>query len=277
MPRDDPERFFFLLQMHIVIAAVVIPGLVAVQPFARPILRSSHHRCISVSCQEQQPAEVLPWDGPAGWQAQRDPATGNVYYVDVVNMVSQWDVPTAPAVPAAPSAVAPAPPPLPPPPQAAFDEGDALLGGMISAEQNPYVVSKSQRMKAKFGDNTDGIMTPAQEAKRVALESSLAADLARFKADPNLNPQREGDSEPTMMQNVINTLGKILTFNFFIIIGFFTWFLTGVAMQFGADNTAIIEAFRSYWDVLIMPLLTTHMTLTFLSAGLERIGGEKEA
>ena len=120
-------------------------------------------------------------------------------------------------------------------------------------------------------------MTPAQEAKRVALESSLAADLARFKADPNLNPQREGDSEPTMMQNVINTLGKILTFNFFIIIGFFTWFLTGVAMQFGADNTAIIEAFRSYWDVLIMPLLTTHMTLTFLSAGLERIGGEKEA
>ena len=35
----------------------------------------------------------------------------------------------------------------------------------------------------------------------------------------------------------------------------------------------VINGFTSYWEVLILPLLTTHMTLTFLSAGLEKIGG----
>lgn len=70
---------------------------------------------------------------------------------------------------------------------------------------------------------------------------------------------------------MINTLGTVLTFNFFIIIAFFTWFITGVGMQFGAHDEGLINAFRGMWDPLIMPLLTTHMTLTFLSAGLEKL------
>tara|TARA_B110000196_G_scaffold276355_1_gene254272 strand:+ start:365 stop:493 length:129 start_codon:yes stop_codon:yes gene_type:complete len=32
----------------------------------------------------------------------------------------------------------------------------------------------------------------------------------------------------------------------------------------------IINAFRSCWDFLILPLLSTHMALTFLSFGLEK-------
>ena len=74
-----------------------------------------------------------------------------------------------------------------------------------------------------------------------------------------------------MLQNVINTLGKILTVNFFIICILFLWFLTGCAAKFGAQEDAIIDAFRGSWDLFIMPLLTTHMTLTFLSFGLEKV------
>ena len=47
----------------------------------------------------------------------------------------------------------------------------------------------------------------------------------------------------------------------------------------GAQQTAIIDAFRGSWEVIIMPLLTTHMTLTFLSYGLEKVAagdGEDE-
>lgn len=74
-----------------------------------------------------------------------------------------------------------------------------------------------------------------------------------------------------LLQKVINTLGTVLTFNFFIIIIFFTWFITGVGAQFALDNVEIINAFRGAWDVIILPLLTTHMTLTFLSYGLEKM------
>ena len=82
-----------------------------------------------------------------------------------------------------------------------------------------------------------------------------------------------------LLFKIIDTLGTILTYNFVIICLFFAWFLTGVGAQYGAQNTTLIEAFRAAWDVLILPLLTTHMTLTFLSWDLEKAsqGGEEKA
>lgn len=47
--------------------------------------------------------------------------------------------------------------------------------------------------------------------------------------------------------------------------------------QFGADNYTIINAFRGCWDFLILPLLSTHMALTFLSFGLEKLANAGEA
>ena len=207
---------------------VLLPHAGARAVPARPVLHPrAWRRCRLhlVRCVENESTVPLP----DGWQAQRDPSSGMLYYVDLVNRVSQWEVPTAPAVPATPV------PALEPPsqqPTAAEDpSAGTLLGGMISAEQNPFVTSKPQRMRAKFGENAAGVLSSEQLSKRAALEDGLAADLARFKADPTLNPRTEADSGPTMMQNVINTLGKILTFNFFLIIIFFLWFLTGVGMQ----------------------------------------------
>jgi hypothetical protein len=106
---------------------------------------------------------------------------------------------------------------------------------------------------------------------RLAAEERLAEDIARFKAERGLDELREEEEEAGLLYTVIDTLGTILTYNFGIIITFFAWFLTGVGMQYGAQNTVVIDAFRGCWDVLIMPLLTTHMTLTFLSCGLEKV------
>ena len=52
--------------------------------------------------------------------------------------------------------------------------------------------------------------------------------------------------------------------------------LTARATHFGNTRQAI-ESFRGAWDLIILPLLTTHMTLTFLSAGLERIAKSGQA
>ena len=35
--------------------------------------------------------------------------------------------------------------------------------------------------------------------------------------------------------------------------------------------------FKKCWDVLILPLLSTHMALTFLSFGLEKVAASQEA
>ena len=87
-------------------------------------------------------------------------------------------------VPAAPTP-APADPGFayepPPPPEA----DGALLGGMISRGDNPYVTSKADRMRAKFGDaSVDG--RSARSGGREQIEDRLADDLARFKSDAGL-------------------------------------------------------------------------------------------
>ena len=157
-------------------------------------------------------------------------------------------------------------------------EEKSLLSGLIpelpvfiSEKSNPYVTSKADRMREKFGEKSV-VGQSARSGGRRAAEDRLEEDIARFKAERGPDPSAlTADDEPGMLMKTIDTLGTILTYNFGIIILFFTWFLVGVGAQFGADDTAIINAFRSAWDVLILPLLTTHMTLTFLSFGLEKL------
>ena len=115
-----------------------------------------------------------------------------------------------------------------------------------------------------------------------AAGDSLLGDIARFRKAEAADPERAAAAaadESSLLKKTIGTLGTILTYNFFIIIGFFTWFMTGVVAQFGFQQTALIDAFRGAWDYVIQPLLGTHMTLTFLSYGLEKVAagdGEDE-
>jgi hypothetical protein len=38
------------------------------------------------------------------------------------------------------------------------------------------------------------------------------------------------------------------------------------------QSDIVINGFTGLWEVLILPLLSTHMALTFLSAGIEKFG-----
>ncbi len=155
------------------------------------------------------------------------------------------------------------------------EESGGILDGLIPKGKNPYLTSSADRMRYDKGEGAVTGMS-GRSGGREAAEDRLAADIARFKAERAIDPSaaaEQGEEETTLLQNVIDTLGTVLTYNFFIICAFFAWFLVGVGAQFGAQNLVIISAFRSAWDVIIMPLLTTHMTLTFLSAGLERLSG----
>ena len=125
--------------------------------------------------------------------------------------------------------------------------------------------SSSEYLKGEF----------AEDWAAAGRKDALLADVERFKAAKAATAPAEPEEE-TLLDKTIDTLGTILTFNFFIIITFFAWFLTGVAAQFGFQSYDIINTFRSSWDFLIMPLLTTHMTLTILSWGLEKVAGREE-
>jgi len=103
---------------------------------------------------------------------------------------------------------------------------------------------------------------------RERVEEALAADIARFEAKRSAEYESASSGA---LSKAIGVLGTVLTYNFFVVVAFFLWFVVGVAFQLLADDATVIGAFRSVWDVLILPLLSTHMALTFLSFGLEKV------
>lgn len=159
-----------------------------------------------------------------------------------------------------PAVAAPAPAPVPAPTPASVPT--------LSQPLPPMPSSQSDYLVGEF----------AQDWASAGRKDALQADVERFKAKRLADAAAAGidPEEMTLLEKSIDTLGTILTYNFFIIITFFGWFLTGVVAQFGLKEFAIINAFRGAWDWLIMPLLTTHMTLTFLSYGLEKMAGNGE-
>ena len=96
------------------------------------------------------------------------------------------------------------------------------------------------------------------------------ADAARFRERGTVV---EAASE-NPVQGLINVLGTVLGFNFVVIVGLFLWFLSGVFSLYALDNDTIIIAVKAAFDPFILPLLSTHMGLTFLSYGLEKAFGE---
>ena len=110
----------------------------------------------------------------------------------------------------------------------------------------------------------------APPARAPTAEDKLIADAARFRERGTVV---EAASE-NPVQGVINVLGTVLGVNFVVIVGLFLWFLSGVFSLYALDNDAIIIAVKAAFDPFILPLLSTHMGLTFLSYGLEKAFGE---
>ena len=96
---------------------------------------------------------------------------------------------------------------------------------LISEKSNPYVTSKADRMREKFGEKSV-VGQSARSGGRAGVEDRLSEDIARFKAERGPDPSAlTADDEPGFLMKTIDTLGTILTFNFGIICLFFTWFL----------------------------------------------------
>jgi len=83
---------------------------------------------------------------------------------------------------AAATAPAQAPTWAPPPPAARPDpEAAGLLGNIITADSNPWVTSKAERMRAKFGDGVPSVnLRGSSEQQKL---QQLERDLAQFKTE----------------------------------------------------------------------------------------------
>ena len=98
----------------------------------------------------------------------------------------------------------------------------------------------------------------------------MLKDIAEFRRSA---PKKRVEDGKDGLRRVVSVCGTVLSYNFIIIIGFFLWFLAGCFGKFVLESDVVIDSFTGKWEVLILPLLSTHMGLTFFSAGIEKFGG----
>jgi hypothetical protein len=110
--------------------------------------------------------------------------------------------------------------------------------------------------------------TEDEEATR--RNEDLLEDISEFRRTRDTSGDTEKNAQ---LKKAVSVLGTILSYNFVIIVGFFLWFITGCAVKFGLKSDVVIDAFTGLWEWLVLPLLSTHMALTFLSAGIEKFAG----
>ena len=139
------------------------------------------------------------------------------------------------------------------------------------AEAPPALDLKAdiERFRSAEG-GAEGGVAAGDPSRAVDKDLQLKADIARFR-ETQVLPEK-ADAGP--IQSVINVLGTVLSVNFVVIVGLFLWFLSGVFSLYALDNDAVIIAVKAAFDPFILPLLSTHMGLTFLSYGLEKTFGE---
>ena len=107
-------------------------------------------------------------------------------------------------------------------------------------------------------------------------DDDMLADIAEFRRERVPRPGELEDDGKDGLRRVVNVCGTVLSYNFVVIIGFFLWFLAGCFGKFVLKSDVVIDSFTGKWEVLILPLLSTHMGLTFFSAGIEKFGGLSE-
>mmetsp|Transcript_17195 Transcript_17195/g.69177 ORF Transcript_17195/g.69177 Transcript_17195/m.69177 type:complete len:214 (-) Transcript_17195:145-786(-) len=110
------------------------------------------------------------------------------------------------------------------------------------------------------------VLAPDDERK-----ARLKRDIERFRAAEAAAPREPETANPLVA--VVSVLGAILSVNFVIIVALFLWFLYGCFAYGVLGEDAVILAVKAAFDPYILPILSTHMGLTFLSAGLEQVAG----
>ena len=102
------------------------------------------------------------------------------------------------------------------------------------------------------------------------ISDDLKKDIERFR---KMKTTVTEDAGANALVTVVNGLGVVLSVNFVIIVSLFLWFLFGCFQLFALNNDTVIVSVKNNFDPYILPVLSTHMALTFLSAALERIAG----
>lgn len=108
--------------------------------------------------------------------------------------------------------------------------------------------------------------TPGKSATELA---DLGADIERFRQKENRQPMGAGESFALGAKDLIST---IITVDFFVVIVFMLWFITGVVSSYGFSNTFLLDQFNDKWTPVVQPALGVLMGGTIAGGVVSKLG-----
>lgn len=183
-----------------------------------------------------------------------------------------------PAVAAASSPLRPLPRPRPLPLRAASGEegGDAAGEGgkagaagkkrrrkvplpaeLLEAQQEQE--EKVEEQKAAAPVSAAPVSAAPARSREEELAERLKQDIARFKAVEQAEAKPGAEEEvgglAGLGQKASSALEKVLVADFFVVLAFLAWFLTGVVFKSVFDDRSVLDGFNAIWTPVIQPAL----------------------
>mmetsp|Transcript_14682 Transcript_14682/g.24896 ORF Transcript_14682/g.24896 Transcript_14682/m.24896 type:complete len:207 (-) Transcript_14682:280-900(-) len=147
---------------------------------------------------------------------------------------------------------------------------DASAPSQDTTSNNEKLELDAVEIADTFSDPGKAVLLRPEMEVGLRENDDLLADISEFRRTRDTSNDTEKNAK---LKQAIGVLGTVLSYNFVIIIGFFLWFVTGCVVKFGFESDVVIDGFTGLWEWLVLPLLSTHMALTFLSAGIEKFAG----
>lgn len=145
---------------------------------------------------------------------------------------------------------------------AAGDDGDTSSSASSSKKRRRKVPLPAELLEEQAQQaQTVSPSAPTPEPVRVKsreeeLAERLKQDIARFKAVEKAGTDdSQAATEATAFEKAASAFEKMLVADFFVVLAFLGWFLTGVVFKSVLNDRSVLDGFNAIWTPVIQPAL----------------------
>lgn len=161
------------------------------------------------------------------------------------------------------------------------DITDKLASAMSAASGAAADTAKStiDAVMSTIGQGNDASETAfAKERQQSSTTPKKLVDMEDLGADIERYRKRESgqrlDSvgEESLSSGAKDIISTIITIDFFVVIGFLLWFISGVVSSYGFSNSFLLDQFNDKWTTVVQPALGVLMGGTIAGGVLSKLG-----
>lgn len=161
------------------------------------------------------------------------------------------------------------------------DITEKLASAMSAASGAAGGAAKStmDAVMSKIGQGNDASESAVAKGRQQASTTptklvdmeDLGADIERYRKRES-GQRLDSVGEESLSSGAKDVISTIITIDFFVVIGFLLWFISGVVSSYGFSNSFLLDQFNDKWTPVVQPALGVLMGGTIAGGVLSKLG-----